>query len=124
MSGTFDPFDDGPNADGDHLCDAGDPDDDNDGCADEDDPAPFTPSLDDDFDFAGADCDNCPDDHNVGQVDSDMDGLGDVCDPTPLPEPGAAGTAGALLALLALRIRQNTSRPGSAARSGARQWCR
>ena len=27
--------------------------------------------------------DNCPDDYNPGQADSDDDGLGDACDPTP-----------------------------------------
>ena len=104
VGGSFAPFDDGPNADGDHLCDEGDPDDDNDGCEDEIDVAPLTPSLDDDLDHVGADCDNCPDDHNPGQLDNDEDGLGNPCDPTPNPEPAAGILAlAALLSLAGLR---------------------
>lgn len=104
VGGSFAPFDDGPNADGDHLCDAGDSDDDNDGCADEADGAPLTPSVDDDLDLVGADCDNCPDDHNPGQLDNDGDGLGNSCDPTPNPEPGAGILAlAAWLTLAGLR---------------------
>lgn len=96
-SGSFDLFNDGPDFDGDALCDAGDPDDDNDGCEDAIDPAPFQTSGDGDFDFIGLDCDNCPNDFNPDQRDRDGDGLGDVCDPTPVPEP-----AGLLLSLTAL----------------------
>ncbi|MCH8083844.1 MAG: hypothetical protein IH885_06375, partial [Myxococcales bacterium] len=33
------------------------------------------------------DPDNCPSVPNDDQTDTDDDGLGDVCDPTPLPEP-------------------------------------
>jgi hypothetical protein len=110
VSGTFAPFDDGPNADGDHLCDLGDPDDDNDGCEDEDDPFPFDPSVDDDVDLVGADCDNCPEDFNPGQADFDQDGLGDICDPTPMPEPGAGTLAGvAALTVSLLRGRYSSA---------------
>ncbi|MCH2184541.1 hypothetical protein MK280_01580 [Myxococcota bacterium] len=31
--------------------------------------------------------DNCPGHDNLTQLDDDLDGLGDVCDPTPVPEP-------------------------------------
>jgi len=34
--------------------------------------------------------DNCPAVPNDDQIDTDMDGLGDPCDPTPVPEPAAA----------------------------------
>jgi DNA-binding beta-propeller fold protein YncE len=34
--------------------------------------------------------DNCPGIQNNDQADFDVDGLGDLCDPTPLPEPSAA----------------------------------
>ncbi|MCH6563505.1 MAG: hypothetical protein IH800_13935 [Myxococcales bacterium] len=103
-SGSFDLVNDGPDADGDLICDLGDPDDDNDGCADTEDPAPFVPSPDQDLDLAGADCDPCPFDadddidadglcadvdncpalFNPNQDDVDGDLLGDACDPCPL----------------------------------------
>ncbi len=43
--------------------------------------------------------DNCPGVPNDDQTDTDTDGLGDVCDPTPLPEPsqGLSLAAGLLL---------------------------
>ena len=43
--------------------------------------------------------DNCPGVPNDDQTDTDMDGLGDPCDPTPMPEPGllASLMAGAVL---------------------------
>jgi hypothetical protein len=112
--GAFDPFDDGLDSDGDALCDAGDPDDDNDGCLDDVDSSPLSTSVDDDQDFVGADCDNCPDDFNPDQLDFDDDGQGDLCDPTPMPEPG--GNVGQLAALLAIGLlghlrRRRTERP-------------
>ena len=45
FSGQYDPLNDGPDFDLDGLCDAGDPDDDNDGANDEDDCAPMTTGV-------------------------------------------------------------------------------
>jgi hypothetical protein len=79
-SGSFDFRNDGIDSDLDVACDLGDDDDDNDGCADDVDLAfPTTPSLDDDLDFLGLDCDNCPDVPNPVQEDADADGAGDAC---------------------------------------------
>jgi hypothetical protein len=55
--------------------------------------------------WAGA-LDLCADDFDPAQRDTDSDGLGDVCDPTPNPEPAAllsALAASAALAALAAR---------------------
>jgi hypothetical protein len=102
VSGVFDPFDDGLDTDGDASCDLGDLDDDNDGCEDSIDSSPLSASVDDDLDFVGAHCDNCPDDFNPSQIDQDDDGLGDVCDPTPTPEPGASAQALVALGVVGL----------------------
>ncbi len=45
--------------------------------------------------------DNCPGVPNDPQTDTDSDGIGDPCDPTPLPEPGLV--AGLMAALPMLR---------------------
>jgi hypothetical protein len=60
--------------------------------------------LDDHLD----DPDNCPSVPNNDQDDTDSDGLGDVCDPTPLPEPAqiAMLTVGAMSLNLLHRRRQ------------------
>jgi YVTN family beta-propeller protein len=48
--------------------------------------------------------DNCPGNVNDDQTDTDDDGLGDACDPTPLPEPTlAVGLSVGVLALSGLR---------------------
>ncbi|MDJ0853553.1 MAG: hypothetical protein QNK04_34735 [Myxococcota bacterium] len=78
--GAADILADGPDTDFDILCDAGDPDDDNDGCPDPVDAAPLAPSADGDLDFVGEDCDNCPATANGDQTDTDTDGQGDACD--------------------------------------------
>jgi len=79
-AGPFDPFVDGPDFDGDGVCDAGDVDRDNDGCIDPADPAPLAPSADPDLDFLGNDCDNCPNYANPDQSDADADRRGDACE--------------------------------------------
>jgi hypothetical protein len=59
----------------------------------------FRMGINRDLDSVLDDPDNCPSVPNDDQTDTDGDGLGDVCDPTPLPEPTqiamlAAGTIG------------------------------
>jgi hypothetical protein len=114
-SGAWNFFTDGADVEGDGYCDAGDEDDDNDGCTDDVDASPLSASADDDLDFRGDDCDDCPAVANPGQADCDGDGAGDACDPMPCPEPGAAAAAlGAVAALLASRaaLRPRRSRAG------------
>ncbi|MDR2566030.1 MAG: VWA domain-containing protein [Bifidobacteriaceae bacterium] len=57
-----------------------------------------------DGDYTPPELDNCPNDYNWEQVDTDEDGLGDACDPTPgaawlvAAEPDSAGASQADLA--------------------------
>ena len=102
-TGTFNPGDDGPDADADGLCDGGDPDADGDMVDDVTDNCPMVPNadqLDVDADGAGDACDetddrvfdvdddgvrdmddNCREAANPDQADLDDDGVGDACDP-------------------------------------------
>jgi len=48
----------------------------------------FRMGINRDLDIALDGADNCPSVPNDDQLDTDTDGLGDLCDPTPLPEPG------------------------------------
>ncbi len=68
----FDPSNDGPDNDGDGLCDSGDPDDDNDGVDDTIDTNPFDPTLCGDSDGDG--CEDCA---------NQVDGFGPLVDSDP-----------------------------------------
>ena len=48
----------------------------------------FRMGINRDLDIVLDGSDNCPSVPNDDQLDTDTDGLGDLCDPTPLPEPG------------------------------------
>jgi serine protease len=67
-------------ADGDGLGDACD-DSDGDGAADALDECPLDPANDADADGFCADLDDCPLTPNADQLDTDVDGAGDACDP-------------------------------------------
>ena len=79
-------LDDPVDTDGDGLGNACDGDHDSDGILDENDPCPCDPLNDVDADgvcdgdgYCGTVIDNCPATANTNQLDSDMDGIGDVC---------------------------------------------
>ncbi len=81
-SGSNDPNNDGPDNDGDGICDSGDPDDDNDGVEDSIDSDPFDPNVCGDSDNDG--CDDCSSGINNPAndgPDNDGDGICDSGDP-------------------------------------------
>ncbi len=81
--GQPDVSDDGPDNEPDGLCDAGDPNDDNDTVLDVDDNCPKTDNEDQtnsDTDSHGDACDNCLNTDNENQTNSDFDSHGDACD--------------------------------------------
>jgi DNA-binding beta-propeller fold protein YncE len=54
--------------------------------------------------------DNCPGVVNDAQTDTDSDGLGDPCDPTPVPEPGVIAMLAAGLPMLGWMHRRRSRR--------------
>ena len=86
-SGTDDPANDGPDFDGDGLCDAGDPDIDGDGVPNAQDSNDFDPTVCRDVD--GDTCDDCSsgtDDPANDGPDSDSDGICDAGDSETTPD--------------------------------------
>jgi hypothetical protein len=84
--GQPDVSNDGPDNEPDGVCDAGDPDDDNDTVLDGDDNCPMVANLgqtNSDADSYGDACDNCPNTDNENQANSDADSHGNVCDNCP-----------------------------------------
>jgi len=84
--GQPDTSDDGPDNEPDGLCDAGDPDDDNDTVLDGDDNCPMVANLgqtNSDADSHGDACDNCPNTDNENQANGDSDSYGNACDNCP-----------------------------------------
>jgi len=77
----FDMSNDGPDADGDGICDLSDA-------------CPFDADNDADGDGVCGDVDNCPSIYNPDQLDSDGDGMGDVCDTCPFDADNDADNDG------------------------------
>ena len=92
--------------------------------AGDDSPYPAVELPDSDGDGSIDLADNCAADPNPTQQDTDLDGLGDVCDPTPTPEPGTAGAAIAVatLAAAAHRARRRAHPTLSTADLSCRAW--
>ena len=67
-------------------------------------------AIDRDLDGVLDGLDNCPGNVNPDQTDTDEDGLGDPCDPTPLPEPDVVAGLLAGVVLLSRLDRRRRSR--------------
>lgn len=63
--------------------------------------------------------DNCPGNVNDDQLDTDVDGIGDVCDPTPVPEAGVGIGIGFGVGSLAWARRRRSAGARSVAETGA-----